>query len=63
MSPDISDEIDLISYKFQDSNNYIIVNLYANGAFEQKDIEVLTETDSLEVSTPSMSKKRFRIMK
>jgi hypothetical protein len=61
MSPDISDEIDLISYKFQDSNNYIIVNLYANGAFEQKDIDVLTETDSLEVSTPTGERWVFRL--
>ncbi len=54
MSPDISDDIDLTSYKFEDSNECIIVNLYANGAIEQKDIEVLNDSDSLEVSIPSI---------
>ncbi len=56
MSPNITDEIDLTSYKFEDSNDCVIVNLYANSAIEQKDIEVLSETDSLEVSTPGISK-------
>jgi hypothetical protein len=62
MSPNITDEIDLTSYKFEDSNDCVIVNLYANSAIEQKDIEVLSETDSLEVSTPGISKK-YRIIK
>jgi hypothetical protein len=54
MSPDISSEIELTSYKFEDCNDSVVVNLYANGAIEQKDLDVLTETDSLEVTTPSM---------
>jgi hypothetical protein len=54
MSPDITNEPDLTSYKFQDSNDCVIVNLYANGAIEQKDIECLTESDSLEVLIPSI---------
>jgi len=55
MSPDLIDQLDL-TYKFQDSNEFVIVKLYANGAIEQKDIDVLSETDSLEISTPGISK-------
>lgn len=57
MSPDTSHEIDLTSYKFEDFNDHVIVNLYVNGAIELKDIEVLNETDSLEVSTPGILQK------
>ena len=32
----------------------LLSKLYANGAIEQKDIDFLTETDSLEVTTPGM---------
>jgi hypothetical protein len=56
MSPDITVEPQLTSYKFQDSiHDYVIINLYASGAIEQKDVEILIETDSLEISTPSIS--------
>ncbi len=54
MSPDIFNEHPLTSYKFQDLNDCVIVNLYANGAIEQKDIEVNSDTDSLEIDTPSI---------
>ena len=54
MSPDISREINATSYKFEDSNDWVIVNLYADGAIEQKDLEVLPSIDSLEVSTPGI---------
>jgi hypothetical protein len=55
MSPDITAEPQLTSYKFQDSNDCVIINLYASGAIEQKDVEILSETDSLDISTPSIS--------
>jgi archaellum component FlaF (FlaF/FlaG flagellin family) len=54
MSPNITGEIDLTSYKFEDSNDCVTVTLYANGAIELKDIEVFSETDSLEVFTPGI---------
>lgn len=54
MAPDASHEIDLKSYSFEDSQEYIIVNLYATGNIEQKDIDVLIELDSLEVITPGI---------
>lgn len=54
MLPDAPTELDSISYKFQDLNEFIILNLYVNGAFEQKAIEVFSETDSLEVISPSI---------
>jgi hypothetical protein len=51
MSPDISSENKLTSYKFEDYDDYVVVEIYANGAVEWKDIEVLTESDSLDVKT------------
>ena len=59
MLPDTSSENELTSYKFEDHDDYIIVKLYANGEVQCKDIDVLTESDSLEVSTPGM--KRMNI--
>lgn len=53
MSTDIVDEPLSTSYDFSDVNNEIIVTLYAEGAFEQKDVEIFVETDSLHVHTPS----------
>ncbi|CAF1407064.1 unnamed protein product [Rotaria sp. Silwood1] len=61
MSPDINDELQFTSYKFQDLNDSIIVNFYAKGAFEQKDLEVLPDIDSLEVSTPAGEKWKFQL--
>ena len=55
MAPNINDESELTSYKFQDSNDFVIIKLYAKGPIEQKDIEVLGDTDYLEVSTPGIS--------
>jgi hypothetical protein len=52
MSTDIVDEPLSTSYDFCDAKNTIIVTLYANGAFEIKDVEILIETDSLEICTP-----------
>jgi len=53
MSPNLTEDVPVnSSYKFEDSNESILVTFYANGAIEQKDIEVLTETDSLDVKTP-----------
>lgn len=52
MSTDIVDEPLSSSYDFCDAQNEIIVTLYAEGAFEVKDIEIFIETDSLHVRTP-----------
>jgi hypothetical protein len=52
MSTDIIDEPLSTSYDFYDAKDRIIVTLYANGAFEVKDIEIFIETDSLHVRTP-----------
>ena len=57
MSPDVGEAIEINSYDFRDSNDTVHVRLYANGAIEQKDIDVLTETDSLEISAPGISNK------
>ncbi|CAF5065503.1 unnamed protein product, partial [Rotaria socialis] len=40
-------------YEFCDAKNAIIVTLYANGAYEIKDIDISIETDSLDVRTPA----------
>ncbi|CAF2742050.1 unnamed protein product [Rotaria sp. Silwood2] len=61
MSPDIDDELQFNSYKFQDSNDSVILNFHAKGAFEQKDVEVLPDSDSLEVSTPAGEKWKFEL--
>ncbi|CAM4740025.1 unnamed protein product [Rotaria magnacalcarata] len=61
MLPIIRDEHPFDSYKFQDSNDFVIVNFYAKGAIEQKDFEVLTDVDSLEVSTPAGEKWSFQL--
>jgi hypothetical protein len=52
MSTNIVDEPLSESYDFCDAKDTIIVTLYANGAFEVKDIEIFTETDSLQIHTP-----------
>ena len=54
MAPDISREMNVTSYTFEDSQDCVIVNFYANGKVEQKDIEVLSEIDALEVLTPGI---------
>lgn len=54
MSPDISNEVDLTSYKFKDSNECVIVNFYVNGAIEQKDIQIFSDIDNLEIITPGI---------
>ncbi|CAF1580390.1 unnamed protein product [Rotaria magnacalcarata] len=53
MSTDIVEEPLSTSYEFYDAKNAIIVTLYANGAYEIKDIDISIETDSLEVRTPA----------
>lgn len=55
MAPDTSHEIKINSYTFEDANDRVYVHCYASDIFEQKDIEVFTEVDSLEVSTPGIS--------
>jgi hypothetical protein len=40
------------SYDFCDTKNEIIVTLYANGAFELKDLDISIETDSIDIRTP-----------
>lgn len=55
MAPDRSHEITISSYTFEDAKDRVIVQCYANNIFEQKDIEVFTELDLLEVSTPGIS--------
>jgi len=40
------------SYDFCDARNEIIVTLYANGAFELKDLDISIETDSIDIRTP-----------
>ena len=60
MSTDIVDEPLSESFDFCDAQTEIIVTLYAHGPFEVKDIEMLIETDSLEVRTPGR-KKNTRI--
>jgi len=52
MSTNIVDEPLSTSYEFCDEKDAILVTLYANGAFEVKDIEIFTETDSLQIHTP-----------
>ena len=54
MAPNLTEETHLPTYTFQDSNDCVTVTLYATGAIEQKDIDVLSETDSLEVTTPGI---------
>jgi hypothetical protein len=61
MSPSIIDEPQLATYKFQDANDFVIITLYSNGAYEVKDIDVIPETDSLEIRTPGKSKIGSRI--
>lgn len=58
MSPNINDDPQINSYRFQDSNDFVIVNVCVNGAIEQKDFEIFTDTDSLEVSTPGITKTK-----
>ncbi|CAF0984223.1 unnamed protein product [Adineta steineri] len=53
MSTSIVDEPLSESYDFYDAKQEIIVTLYANGAFEVKDIDIAIETDSLEIRTPA----------
>jgi HSP20 family molecular chaperone IbpA len=60
MSTDIVDEPLSASYDFCDANNTIIVTLYANGAFEIKDIDIDIDTDSLFIRAPSNEKKFFK---
>lgn len=52
MSPNTSNEPSLSSYKFEDSNDYVIIYLYANGAIELKDVDIDSDSDSLKISTP-----------
>jgi hypothetical protein len=52
MSTNIVDEPLSTSYDFCDAKDAILVTLYANGAFEVKDIDIRIETDSLEILTP-----------
>lgn len=59
MSADIIEEPLLTSYEFYDAKHSIIVTLFAHGAYQTSDIEVLIETDSLEVRTPS--KLHFKV--
>lgn len=62
MTPNLNEDIESNpSFKFEDSNEYISVTLYAQGAIEQKDIDVLTETDSLEVKTPDNERWFFHL--
>ncbi|CAF3885372.1 unnamed protein product [Adineta steineri] len=47
------------SYKFEDSNKCIILKLYANGAIEQKDVDINCISDCLEVATPNGQSWKF----
>jgi hypothetical protein len=59
MAPEISHQININSYTFEDANNRVIVHCYASAILEQKDIDVFTDLDSLEVSTPGISFVRY----
>jgi hypothetical protein len=61
MSTDIVDEPLSASYDFCDANNTIIVTLYANGAFEIKDIDIDIDTDSLFIRAPTNETWRFQL--
>ncbi|CAF0807692.1 unnamed protein product [Rotaria sordida] len=61
MSPNIDDELQINSYEFLDSNDSVVINFYAHGAFEQRDIEVLIDPDLLEISTPADEKWKFQL--
>jgi len=52
MSTNIVDEPLSTSYEFCDAKDAILVTLYANGAFEVKDIDIFIDTDSLDIRTP-----------
>lgn len=52
MSTPIVDEPLSESYEFANVKNEVIVTLYANGAFEIKDIDISIDTDKLDVRTP-----------
>jgi hypothetical protein len=58
MSPDLNEEPKSNSYDFQDAIEIVIVHLYATGAIEQKDVEVLPDIDTLEIHTPGISKPK-----
>ena len=58
MSTDIVDEPLSESYDFCEAKNTIIVTLYANGAFEVKDLEISIDTDKLDIRTNG--KKNFK---
>ncbi len=52
MSTRVVDEPLSTSYDFFDAKNEIIVTLYANGAFEVKNLDISIETDSINIRTP-----------
>lgn len=45
------------SFEFYDEKHAVLLTLFAHGTFEQKDIEIFAETDSIEVKTPCKSMK------
>ncbi|UJR15384.1 hypothetical protein I4U23_002332 [Adineta vaga] len=61
MSTSMVDEPLSESYDFCDASNKIIVTLYANGAFEVKDIDASIDTDSLDIRTPANELWIFRL--
>ena len=62
MTPSLTEEAQLSSYKFEDADDSVIVHLYANGAVEIKEVEVNCDSDALEVITPSNSTKYLNRM-
>ena len=52
MSTSIVDEPLSESYEFTNVKDEVLVTLYANGAFEVKDIDISIDTDKLDVRTP-----------
>ncbi|UJR31273.1 hypothetical protein I4U23_018773 [Adineta vaga] len=61
MSPNLTAQPQLSEYKFEDSNDCVIVHLYANGAIEIKDVEFNCDPDVLEISTPIGQRWEFQL--
>ncbi|CAF1053922.1 unnamed protein product [Adineta ricciae] len=61
MAPSLTEEAQLLSYKFEDADDCVIVHLYANGAVEIKEVDVNCDSDALEVMTPSGQKWKFQL--
>ncbi|CAF1633950.1 unnamed protein product [Adineta ricciae] len=61
MSTSIVDEPLSESYEFANVKNEVLVTLYANGAFEVKDIDISIDTDKLDVRTPANEVWLFRL--